>query len=87
MNTSNGSMCGTDWDEYCHKLLALKYSYYQQVPSQFGGDLGIEGFVKTSGIVFQCYCPDGEPSSTELYENNVIKSPQILENYLVMRRN
>jgi hypothetical protein len=62
-------MCGIDWDEYCHRLLALKYpNYYQRVPSRFGGDLGIEGFVKNAGIVFQCYCPDGEPTSTELYE-------------------
>ena len=59
MNTSNGNMCGSEWDEYCHRLLSLKYSnYYQRVPSKFGGDLGIEGFVQHSGIVFQCYCPD-----------------------------
>jgi hypothetical protein len=68
MNTSNGNMCGSEWDEYCHRLLSLKYSnYYQRVPSKFGGDLGIEGFVQHSGIVFQCYCPDGEPTSPELY--------------------
>lgn len=41
---------------------------YQEVPAQFGGDLGIEGFT-CSGLVFQCYCPDEDPSGRDLYES------------------
>jgi len=53
MNTSNGNMCGSEWDEYCHRLLSLKYSnYYQRVPSKFGGDLGIEGLFNIRVLSF-----------------------------------
>jgi hypothetical protein len=69
MQTSIGPISGQEWDEYCQKMLELKYpNDYQRVPSEYGGDLGIEGFTCKSGIAFQCYCPDGEPTSVELYE-------------------
>jgi hypothetical protein len=69
MNTSIGQFDGPRWEKYCQRLLKLKYGDdgYQEVPARYGGDLGIEGYTQT-GIVFQCYCPDGNPSSQELYE-------------------
>ena len=67
MKTSLGQMDGDMWEEYCQKILRLRYEDYQEVPAQFGGDYGIEGFTR-SGIVFQCYCPDEDPSGRDLYE-------------------
>jgi len=67
VKTSLGQMDGNMWQDYCQKLLRLRYKDYQEVPAQFGGDYGIEGFTR-SGIVFQCYCPDDDPSGKDLYE-------------------
>jgi hypothetical protein len=69
MRISIGEVDGDGWEDYCQNLLKLKYSSsegYQEVPARYGGDLGIEGFTQT-GIAFQCYCPEGEPTSKELY--------------------
>ena len=61
-------MNGDDWEQYCQKLLRLKFGEtYQEVPAQFGGDLGVEGFTR-SGILFQCYSPDEDLTGLELYE-------------------
>ena len=70
MKVSFGTVNGDQWEEYCQKVFRLRYRAedYQEVPAKYGGDLGIEGFTKT-GIVFQCYCPDDEPTSKELYVN------------------
>jgi hypothetical protein len=61
-------MEGDQWEKYCQSLLRLRYrDDYQQVPARFGGDFGIEGFT-CSGLTFQCYCPDEDPSGIDLYE-------------------
>jgi hypothetical protein len=60
-------MDGNTWEEYCHHLLRIRYTDYQKVPAKYGGDLGIEGFT-FSGLVFQCYCCDDDPSGRDLYE-------------------
>jgi len=60
-------MDGNGWESYCQKLLRIRYQDYQEVPAQFGGDLGIEGFTFT-GLVFQCYCTDEDKSGKDLYE-------------------
>lgn len=31
------------------------------------GDFGIEGFIKNTGVAFQCYCPDNHYTQEELY--------------------
>lgn len=68
MRTTLGQMDGNEWERYCQDLLRLRYrDDYQEVPAQYGGDLGIEGFTR-SGLVFQCYCPDEDPSGDDLYE-------------------
>lgn len=68
MKTSLGQMDGNTWEEYCHKLLGLRYTDYQKVPARFGGDLGIDGFT-FSGFTFQCYSPDDDPYGKDLYRN------------------
>ncbi len=68
MRTSVGQMDGDGWEDYCQKLLRLRYKDYQQVPAQFGGDYGIEGFTR-SGLTFQCYCPDEDLNGKDLYEH------------------
>lgn len=70
MKTSIGEVAGDGWEEYCQKLLKIKYDSvgYHEVPARFGGDLGIEGYTR-SGLVFQCYAPDGNPPAKELYES------------------
>jgi hypothetical protein len=59
-------MDGNSWQAYCRKLLRIRYQDYQDVPAQFGGDLGIDGLT-LSGLVFQCYCPEEDPTGIELY--------------------
>ncbi|MGD0953090.1 MAG: hypothetical protein ABR985_11985 [Methanotrichaceae archaeon] len=59
-------MEGDQWEKYCQILLRLRYPDYQQVPSRFGGDYGIEGFT-CSGLTFQCYCPEEDPGGIDLY--------------------
>ncbi len=68
MRVSFGQVDGDGWEAFCQKILRLKYDDYQEVPSQFNGDLGIEGFTR-GGIVFQCYCPDEDLTGKDLYEN------------------
>lgn len=67
MKTIIGQMDGNEWEKYCQKLLRLHYTDYQEVPAQFGGDYGIEGFTR-SGLTFQCYCPDEDLAGRDLYE-------------------
>ena len=68
-------MNGDEWEKYCQKLLRLCYDDYQEVPAQFGGDYGIEGFTR-SGLVFQCYSPDEDPSGKDLYDKQRDKITQ-----------
>jgi len=89
---SIGEVDGEGWENYCQKLLKLKYGSsegYQEVPARYGGDLGIEGFTQT-GLAFQCYCPEGEPSHKELYEgqrNKVTRDiSKLLKNETELKR-
>ncbi|MFG6318579.1 MAG: hypothetical protein K1W33_01760 [Clostridia bacterium] len=57
------------WESLIDRLYKIKYSNegYHYVPARRDGDCGIEGYTKT-GIVFQCYFPEGPYSVDELYE-------------------
>ena len=68
MKTDLGQMDGNSWEDYCQQLLRIRYQDYQEVPAQFGGDLGIDGLT-LSGLVFQCYCPEEDPSGKDLYND------------------
>lgn len=61
---------GDSWEELCQKCYKLKYSNanYREIPANPGGDAGIEGFTST-GIVNQCYYPEGDYADKEYYEN------------------
>lgn len=67
-NTLHGPFDGNSWESMMQLCFRLKYEaeHYQAIPSS-SGDCGIEGFTKT-GKVFQCYCPDNNLPSRELYE-------------------
>ena len=68
MRIVTGEIDGDGWEDLVHKILRIKYpNNYNKVPAKFKGDLGIEGF-SYLGHAFQCYCPDGNPSSKELYQ-------------------
>jgi hypothetical protein len=56
------------WESLIDRLYKIKYSNdgYHYVPARRDGDCGIEGYTKT-GIVFQCYYPEGPYSVEELY--------------------
>ena len=69
MRVSFGEVDGREWEAYCQQLFRLKHrETYQEVPAKYGGDFGVEGFT-TDGLLFQCYCPDDEPSGRDLYED------------------
>ena len=60
---------GDSWEKLCQKCYKLKYSdqNYREIPSNPGGDAGIEGFTST-GIVNQCYYPEGNYNDDKYYE-------------------
>jgi hypothetical protein len=70
IKTNYGIFDGDSWEEICQMCFKSKYhdEGYQYMPALPNGDFGIEGFTK-SGKVFQCYCPDFEYDSKNLYEN------------------
>lgn len=67
-NTKYGPYDGDSWEAIMQICFRLKYEseHYQSIPAS-SGDCGIEGFTK-KGEVFQCYCPDNNLSSKDLYE-------------------
>lgn len=67
-NTKYGPYDGDSWEAVMQICFRLKYEgeHYQSIPAS-PGDFGIEGFTKT-GKVFQCYCPENNLSSKDLYE-------------------
>jgi hypothetical protein len=83
MRVSFGKVNGKEWVTYCQKVLRLKYETedYVQIPSKFGGDLGLESFTK-AGRAFQCYCPDDELTSSELYTKQRDKITQDIRKFI-----
>lgn len=67
--TPYGTFYGNSWEDFCQQCFKKKYENdgYQEMPADFKGDLGIEGFTR-NGILFQCYCPDALYDPTKLYE-------------------
>jgi len=62
------SWSGDDWQNYCRRLLILRYGVsYQAVPDRDQGDFGIEGYTD-GGIVFQCYAAQDPMSADDLYK-------------------
>lgn len=57
------------WEELIDSIYRIRYKDegYQYIPARDGGDYGIEGYTET-GKVYQCYFPEGEYSSKDLYD-------------------
>lgn len=66
--TIHGAFNGTTWEALCQQVFKSRYfsEGYHPIPAS-PGDFGLEGFTLDSGCGFQCYCPDKQPSSDELY--------------------
>lgn len=61
---------GDTWEMWCDSCYRDRYQneHFIKVPADHKGDAGIEGFT-LSGIVYQCYCPDKDYTTNELYEH------------------
>jgi hypothetical protein len=58
-----------DWQRWIVRLLRQRHGLKDlvEVPDTVGGDRGLEAFSR-DGCCYQCYAPEGEPSSAERYE-------------------
>lgn len=67
--TDYGAFDGNGWERLCQLVFKRKFTAdgYTQIPAT-PGDYGLEGFTKTTGCGFQCYCPDKTYPPRELYE-------------------
>lgn len=61
---------GDEWETIMDKCYRMRYQDhgYQKVPSNFGGDAGVEAFTNI-GVVYQCYCPEKLYSDDDLWGN------------------
>jgi len=68
IQTKYGTFNGDTWEDLCQLIFKLKYGEqnYQEMPAS-PGDFGIEGFIRNTGVAFQCYCPDNHYTQEELY--------------------
>ncbi len=68
-NTPYGPFDGPSWERLCQQVFKKKFAAdgYQHIPAT-PGDFGLEGFTKTTGCGFQCYCPDKLYPDKQLYE-------------------
>lgn len=59
---------GKSWEDLCQKCYKYRYNTenYREVPAKYQGDGGIEGFTST-GIVNQCYFPEGNYDDNKYY--------------------
>lgn len=67
--TSYGPFDGNSWERLCQLVFKRKFTVdgYTHIPAT-PGDYGLEGFTKTTGCGFQCYCPDKSYPAKDLYE-------------------
>lgn len=61
---------GDSWEKICDSCYRDRYQKqnFVKIPAEYMGDTGIEGFTST-GIVYQCYCPEKNYSNDDLYEH------------------
>lgn len=69
IQTEIGPLDGDSWENLIQSVYKNRYrgGTYQKMPAS-PGDWGVEGIVLEEGIAIQCYCPDKNYSSAELYE-------------------
>lgn len=68
-STEWGLFTGEMWEAMMQVILKVKYAPddYQPIVTLPSGDHGLEGFTRT-GLAFQCYCPNQDYASADLYE-------------------
>ncbi len=68
-HTAYGAFDGNSWERLCQLVFKRKFTDdgYTHIPAT-PGDYGLEGFTKTTGYGYQCYCPDKVYPPKELYE-------------------
>ena len=68
-HTAYGPFDGNSWERLCQLVFKRKFSDdgYIHIPAT-PGDYGLEGFTKTTGCGYQCYCPDKVYPAKDLYE-------------------
>lgn len=66
--TAYGAFDGNSWERLCQLVFKRKFTDdgYTHIPAT-PGDYGLEGFTKTTGCGYQCYCPDKVYPPKELY--------------------
>lgn len=67
--TAYGAFDGNSWERLCQLVFKRKFTDdgYTHIPAT-PGDYGLEGFTKTTGCGYQCYCPDKAYPQKDLYE-------------------
>ena len=67
--TAYGVFDGNSWERLCQLVFKRKFTDdgYTHIPAT-PGDYGLEGFTKTTGYGYQCYCPEKVYPPKELYE-------------------
>jgi hypothetical protein len=68
--TRFGAFNGRSWEDLCQQIFKIKYAGegYLAMPAS-PGDFGIEGYTAHTGLAFQCYCPERQCTTAELYES------------------
>ena len=68
-HTPYGPFDGNSWERLCQLVFKRKFAVdgYMSIPAT-PGDYGLEGFTKSTGCGYQCYCPDKVYPSKDLYE-------------------
>jgi hypothetical protein len=57
-----------EWQDWIIRLLKQRYGYQLvEIPDTVGGDCGIEAYSR-DGCCYQCYAPEGSPSTKERYD-------------------
>ena len=85
---------GNEWEKLCIDICRIYYKNddFQEVPANYKGDGGIEGFTKSNlGVVIQCYCPsDLNKDNDSLYESQRDKVSQdikkIIDNHDILKK-
>lgn len=67
--TAYGAFDGNSWERLCQLVFKRKFTEegYTHIPAT-PGDYGLEGFTKTTGWGYQCYCPEKVYPPKDLYE-------------------
>jgi hypothetical protein len=69
---------GDRWEEYALRRLRDKHVFdgpteFVSVPAAHKGDLGIDAFTRSGGIVYQCYAAEDYANAKDLYEHQLKK--------------